>query len=163
MKCRSQSRLGEAVILVSLSSNKVNRSPNNYRPDVSSKLMLSLFPQVPENSGDEIFERITPPENFRTVKVAATQGRFKRLNQPPFWLGRKIMLNALRSRPRLEFVDTVFLQLLKVKQRAIRFSQIFQICKFCEPNLICALGIGDRAVRRAEVNANRALLHSGSP
>src|ERR1700683_4305827 len=162
MKCGSQPRLCKAVIFISVSPHKVNGSSNDCRSNDSSKLMFGLFAQVPENPGDEIFERITPAENFRTVKVAATQDRLKRLNEPPLRLGRKITLNTLRSRPRLEFVDTVFLQLLQIEQRPIRFSQISERHEFREPNLIRALGIGARAVRCPEVNANGALLHSGS-
>src|SRR5437763_2498202 len=64
--------------------------PSNYRGiDCSPKLAFSLFAQVAQNAGNQVFESDTAPEDLGALKIAAAEERLERLNEPPFGLSRE--------------------------------------------------------------------------
>src|ERR1700733_11275033 len=98
--------------------------------------MLRLFPQVPENPGDQIFKGVPSPENLRAVEVAAAQKRLERLNQSPLHVRGKIVLDALWAGPRLEGIPSTFLHLLKIQQRPIGVSRASQVRELGKLNFV---------------------------
>src|SRR5579862_5532841 len=110
----SKPAFGIRVIFRFLCSHKVNW-PSGYREcDPGTKLKFSLFAQVPENPGDQIFNGVPATENLCAVKSATAQKRFKRLDQSTFRVRRKILLDGLGAGPRLQSIYTTFLRLLKI-------------------------------------------------
>src|ERR1035438_7459311 len=125
----------------------MNWSSDHRRLDADTKLLFGLFAQIPENPGDQIFQRVLSTENLSAAKVAARQKRLERLNQSTLHFGGKIVLNALRSCPRLQSIHAAFLHPLQVQQRPIRIRQLPQIWERGKLDLVRAVGAGNGTVR----------------
>jgi len=114
LKSQPETIFRKGIVGFIFSSHKPHWPPNYRRIDRCPKLAFSLFAQVAQNAGNQVFESHAPSENLGALKITAAEERLERLNEPPFGFSSQIALDTFRAGPRFKRVHPALFVVLQV-------------------------------------------------
>src|ERR1019366_10003303 len=92
-KCLPQTRNSKVIVFWCLSADKSNWAAHHRIANRLFELQCSMFAQIAEHAGDQVFQLVAAAKYFRSCERSAGKMRLERLDQTPFFFGLEITLN----------------------------------------------------------------------